>query len=283
MNVLVRKPVRDLHFQVAPAARFVEAKNRNQQRARPDQEELQHFIKYRRPKPAERHVNRHRQRRHPNAEIDVPAQHNLHDLGHGEHVDATHQHGHKRKRNRGNGAGRFSKPQFQISRDRVRFGNVVKRHHHQREEQHRGNSADPVPMSRQNAVLIRRTRPAHQFQSAQIRGEKTEPRHPCRHFAAGHEKIFARVRAALAGKSRWPAPAQNRKTIMMPSTRERWTSCVGTTTAKGVVIAFLFASPLRVSYVSRKKSPSLKSPYKSAPSLRCKFINRFRMKMLTRL
>ena len=51
-------------------------------------------------------------------------------------------------------------------------------------------------MCRQNAVLIRRPRPAHQFQRAQIGGEKAQSRHPRGHFPARHEKIFSGIRPA---------------------------------------------------------------------------------------
>ena len=59
--------------------------------------ELQHFIENGRPQPAERNIDGHRDRRNPDAEVDVPAQHNLHDQRHGVHVDAAHQHGHERE------------------------------------------------------------------------------------------------------------------------------------------------------------------------------------------
>jgi hypothetical protein len=119
---------------------------------------------------------------------------NLHDLGHGEHVDATHQHGHKGKRNRRERAGRFSETQLQISRHRVGFGDVIKRHHHQREKQHRWNGADPIPMSCENAVLIGGARPAHKFERTQIRREETQAGYPCGHLPTRHEEIFASVR-----------------------------------------------------------------------------------------
>ena len=68
--------------------------------------------------------------------------------------------------------GVFAKAQFEIPRHRVRLGDVIKRHHHNRQEQHGGNRADPIPVRRQNAVLIGRAGPAHQFKRAQIGGHK---------------------------------------------------------------------------------------------------------------
>ena len=56
-----------------------------------------------------------------------------------------------------------------------------------------GNGADPIPVRRQNAVLIGRRRPAHQFERAQIGREEAEAGDPGRHFAAGQEEIFAGI------------------------------------------------------------------------------------------
>jgi len=54
-------------------------------------------------------------------------------------------------------------------------------------------SADPIPVCRQNSVLICRARPAHQLQRAKVRRKKAQSRDPGRHFAPGHEEIFAGV------------------------------------------------------------------------------------------
>ena len=197
MDVLFRGPLRNLQLEVGPAAGFVQSENRNQQRSRPDQKELQDFVENGRAQAAQRYVNRNRQRRDPDAEIDVPSQHDLHDLGHGKHIDAAHEHGHEGERNGRQRAAGLAETQLQISRHRVGFGDVVERHHHQRQEQHRRNGADPIPVRRQNAVLVGRSGPAHQFECAEIGGEKAEAGNPGGHLAAGHEEVFAGVGAAL--------------------------------------------------------------------------------------
>jgi len=121
--------------------------------------------------------------------------------------------------NRGQGAGGLAETQFQISRHRVGPGNVVERHHDQCQEQHRRNGADPIPVRRQNVVLVGGSRPAHQFERAEIGGEKTE---------TGHEEVFAGVRPSPLSTSRWRAPGQNKKTTITTSTEERRTSRVTT-------------------------------------------------------
>ena len=84
-------------FQPAPAAGFDQAENRNQQRAQPDQNELQNLVEDGRTQAAQHHVDGHRDRRDPDAEVDVPAEHDLHHQRHRIHVDAAHQHGHERE------------------------------------------------------------------------------------------------------------------------------------------------------------------------------------------
>ena len=93
--VLRREVLVDARHHAAPAAGFDQPEDGNQQRAQPDQDELQHLVEDRREQPAQRHVDGHRERRDPDAEVDVPAQHHLHHQRHGIHVDAAHQHRHE--------------------------------------------------------------------------------------------------------------------------------------------------------------------------------------------
>src|SRR5215469_18653579 len=79
----------------------------------------------------------------------------------------------------------------------MRFGDVVERHHHQRQEEHRRDRANPVPVRCQDAVLIGGGCPPHEFQRSQVRREKAETGYPCRHLTAGHEEIFAGVGLSL--------------------------------------------------------------------------------------
>ena len=57
-------------------------------------------------------------------------------------------------------AGGGAVAQLQIAGDGMRFRDVIKRHHHDAEEEHRGDGADPIPVRGQDAVLIRRSRPS---------------------------------------------------------------------------------------------------------------------------
>ena len=60
-------------LQIGPAAGLDQTHDRNDQRTCPDQDELQHFIEDGGAQAAERDVNRDSDRRHPDAEVDVPA------------------------------------------------------------------------------------------------------------------------------------------------------------------------------------------------------------------
>ena len=198
-------------LEAADAARLNHAEDGHQQRAAPDQHKLQHLIEDGRAQPAQAHVERHRNRRNEDAEGDVPAQHNLHHHGHGEHVHAAHQDHLGGEGEGGHAASRSAVAQVEIAGDRVRLAHVVEGHHHQAEEEHGGNGADPVPVRGQDAVLVGRAGPAHQFQRAQVGGNKAQARDPGGHFAPGHEELFAGVGAALEveadpdhhARSRW--------------------------------------------------------------------------------
>ena len=65
------------------------------------------------------------------------------------------------------------------------------------EEEHGGNGADPIPVRRQNAVLIGRCGPAHEFERAQVGGEEAQAGDPGRHLASGQEEIFAGLGESL--------------------------------------------------------------------------------------
>ena len=143
-----------------PAACLNHAEDGNEQRAEPDEEKLQNFVENCRKQSTRSNVNAHRERRHPNAEVDVPAEHNLHHYGHGVHIYAGHENGHDRERDRAEAACFRAVTQLQIARNRMRFRNVVKGHHDDAQKHHRRNGADPIPVRRKNPVLIRRPGPA---------------------------------------------------------------------------------------------------------------------------
>ncbi len=129
--------------------------------------------------------------------MDVPAEHDLHHQRHGVHVDARHQDGHDGEGNSAERARAFAIAQLKIAGDGVGFGNVVERHHDQRQEDDGGKGGDPVGVRGENSVLISGRGPTHQLNGAEVGGDEAQPRDPCRHFAARHEEVFAARRIAL--------------------------------------------------------------------------------------
>jgi len=76
----------------------------------------------------------------------------------------------------------------------VGLRDVIEGHHHQAEEQHGGNSADPIPVTGKDSVLIGRAGPTQQFERTEIGGNERQASDPGGHFAARHEKIFPGLR-----------------------------------------------------------------------------------------
>src|SRR5271157_20011 len=74
----------------------------------------------------------------------------------------------------------------------MRFTDVVKRQHHQRQKQDRGDGGDPVSMANQNSILVRGGGVAHHLERAEIRRDETQPCDPGGHLPAGHEEFVAR-------------------------------------------------------------------------------------------
>ena len=185
---------RETRFESGPAAGFDEAENRHQQRAAPDEDELQNLIEDGGAQAAERDIGGHRQRRDDDGEVQIPAENDLHHFSHGEHVHAAHEHGHEGKRKRRR---RCCAPcavaKLEVAGHGVGFADVVEGHHHHAQEEHGGDGADPIPVRGQNAVLVGRAGPAHEFQRAQIGGDKAQAGDPGGHLAPGHEELFAGV------------------------------------------------------------------------------------------
>jgi hypothetical protein len=80
----------------------------------------------------------------------------------------------------------------------VGLRDVIERHHHDTEEEHGGDGADPVPVHRKNAVLICGPRPSHQLERSQICGDKAEAGDPGRHLPPGEEELLAGVGRSLS-------------------------------------------------------------------------------------
>ncbi len=184
-----------------PAAGFREAKNGDENRAKPDQHELQYLVKNRREQSPQDDIEADRDGGKDDAETDVPSEHDLHDLGHGIHIDATHEHGHEGEGYRRERAGSGTITQQEVAGDRVSFTDVIKGHHDQTQKEHGGDGADPVPVCGHNAVLVGVSRPTKQLERAEVRGDKRETGDPCGHFPPRQKEFFACVGEMLQVKA----------------------------------------------------------------------------------
>ena len=86
---------------------------------------------------------------------------------------------------------------------------VVERHHHDAEEDHRRNGADPVVMRGRDAVLRAVGGHTQDLESAEVRRDEREAGDPGGHCAAGQQEVEAGADAA----PRQPADPENREEI----------------------------------------------------------------------
>jgi len=91
----------------------------------------------------------------------------------------------------------LAKAKLEVAGDGVGLGDVIEGHHDDAKEEHRRDGTDPVPVRGQNAVLVRRSSPAHEFEGAEVGADEAEAGDPGGHFAPGEEKLFAGVGRAL--------------------------------------------------------------------------------------
>src|SRR5579875_3856227 len=83
MRVIARNAFVNAGDQPSPSPSFDKPHNRDHQGAQPDQETLQHLVEDRRVEAAERDIGGYSQRRDPDTDMDVPAEHDLDHQRHG--------------------------------------------------------------------------------------------------------------------------------------------------------------------------------------------------------
>src|SRR5437762_8969804 len=98
----------------------------------------------------------------------------------------------------------FSPRVFSSKRSRKYSGTeraraIIERHHKDAHEHHGRDGADPVKMTREDAVLCAGCAHADDFLRAQVIGDKRQAADPRGNRAAGEEKIRAGLHVALEG------------------------------------------------------------------------------------
>ncbi len=146
--------------EAAPSSDVLESEEHQGEEAQDDQEELEDLVVDRRGQPAEEDVDQDDDGGDHDAEVEVPAEHQLEELREGIHRDPRRQDRHRGERDRVEAPGLLVESEPEILRHRARSRAVVERHHEDADEHHRRDRAHPVEVARHHAVLGARGRHA---------------------------------------------------------------------------------------------------------------------------
>ena len=191
----------DLVLQPVPAADVDEADDRQRQQRGDDDEELEHLVVDRRRQAAEADVGRDDERRDDDADDDRPAEHQLEHEREGVQVHPGDQDRRDRERDRVEDVRAVVEAQPQVLRHGADLRAVVERHHHEAEEDHGRDRADPVVVDRRDAVLGAVGAHAEHLDRAEVRGDEGEAGDPGGQRAAREEVVEARLDVALGGEA----------------------------------------------------------------------------------
>ena len=181
----------------APAADVVQPDQREREQRGEDDEELQHLVVDRRGEAAERDVGEHDRGGDDDPEQDRPAQQQLEHERQRVQVHARDQHGGERERQRVEQVRRAVEAQAQVLRHAAHLRAVVERHHHDPEEDHRRDRADPVVVHGRVAELRAVGGHAEDLERAEVGRDEREAGDPGGQRAAREEVVEARLDVAL--------------------------------------------------------------------------------------
>ena len=183
--------------QAVPAADVDEADDDDRQQRRDDHEELQHLVVDRRREAAEADVDHHDHARYDDADEQRPAEQQLEHERQRVEIHAGDQDRREREGDRVELVRRVVEAQAQVLGHRADLRAVVERHHHEAQEHHRRDRADPVVVDRRDAVLRAVGRHPDHLERAEVRGDERQAGDPGRQRAAGQEVVQARADVAL--------------------------------------------------------------------------------------
>ena len=186
---LLQRRALDLVLQAAPSAHVVQRDERQRQQRGDDDEELQDLVVDRRRQPAERDVGHDDERGDDDRGRDRPPEQQVHDEREREEVDAGDEHRGHRERRRVERVRRLVEAQAQVLGHRADLGPVVEGHHHDAQEDHRRDGADPVEVDGGHAVLGAVGRHAEDLQRAEIGGDEGQAGDPGGQRPPGEEEV----------------------------------------------------------------------------------------------
>jgi hypothetical protein len=193
--------VADSLLEPVPPADVLQSHDRERDQRGEDDEELQHLVVDRRREPAESDVGEHDEGGDDDPQQDRPAEEDLQHQREREQVHAGDQHGRDGEAQRVEEMGRLAEAHAQVLRHAADLGAVVERHHHEPEEDHRRDRADPVVVHRVGAELRAVRRHAEDLERAEVRRDEREARDPRRQRAAGQEVVEAGLDVAPGGEA----------------------------------------------------------------------------------
>ena len=164
-----------------------------------DHEELQHLVVDRGAQAAERDVGQHHRRGDDQRDRQRPAEQRPDDRPEQEEVDAGDQQLRDRERRGVDQVRARAEPPEHELRHRAHLGAVVERHHHDAEEQHRRDRADPEVVHGRQPELRAVGRHAHDLDRAEVGRDERQPGDPRRQRAPREEEVD-RVRDLAPGE-----------------------------------------------------------------------------------
>ena len=179
----------DLVGQPAPAADLVQADQGQRKQRGDDHEELEDLVVDRRAQAAEGDVRQHDDGRDHQGDRERPPEQGVQDAAQQVEVDARDEQLGHGERDRVDEVGAGTEPPEHVLRHRPHLGAVVERHHHDTEEQHRRDGADPEVVHGRDAEVGAVGRHAHDLDGAQVGGDERQARDPRRQRAPRQEEV----------------------------------------------------------------------------------------------
>src|SRR4051812_4459705 len=152
-RALAELALRDRVGEAVPAAERLEADDRHRHDGDDDHEELEHLVVDRRRQAAERDVDEYDRGGDDDADEDRPAEHQLQHEGERVEVHAGDEDRRDGECDRVEQVRGLVEAPAQVLRDAAHLRAVVEGHHHEPEEDHRRDRADPVEVHARDAVL----------------------------------------------------------------------------------------------------------------------------------
>ena len=181
-----------LRRELAEAADGADGHDRERDQAGEDDEELQHLAVDGRAEAAEADVDQDHRRRDDDAQDLRPAEQGVEDDREGVEVDARDEHARDGEHDGVEDVSAVAEAEPEELRNGSDFGTVVEGHHHDAEEHHRRDGADPVVVHRRDAVLGAVRGHADDLGRAQVGGDERQAGDPRGERPAGEEEVGAR-------------------------------------------------------------------------------------------